>query len=266
MVLWELNVPQYFSIFHMSTVVMVYETNSCDGRVGAKPTGQDINGSLSGYYITHLKHRIFFGKMAFWHDIWSNSADTILPNSTEVYTGSSTTKSTREEYFFQRLSFGNSFDFWLDWTSCSPKYGTQKIWFLVSEPCLQTLNIFCGILSQPTNKKKQKLLENLVLCCWQVSKCQSEPFLRHFSCRLQFVWYQVKVSPRAFQSPVNWSYRNRIDAILRPNEIGWSWRRCCIQKYVESYFFCEAGPFNGCQRGHTSDGWSRNNRGSHLLF
>ena len=56
---------EIFSTFHMSTVVIVYETNSCDGRVGAKPTGQDINGSLSGYYITHLKHRIFFGKMAF---------------------------------------------------------------------------------------------------------------------------------------------------------------------------------------------------------
>ena len=137
----------------MSTEVIVYETNSCDGRVGAKPTGQDINGSLSGYYITHLKHRIFFGKMAFWHDIWSNSADTILPNSTEVYTGSSTTKSTREEYFSIRLSFGNSFDFWLDWTSCSPKYWTQKIWFLVSEPMSANFEHF---LWDPFSADQQK--------------------------------------------------------------------------------------------------------------
>ena len=51
------------------------------------------------------------GKMAFWHDIWSNSADTILPNSTEVYTGSSTTKSTREEYFFHKVVFWKQFRF-----------------------------------------------------------------------------------------------------------------------------------------------------------
>ena len=168
------------------------------------------------------------GKMAFWHDIWSNSADTILPNSTEVYTGSSTTKSTREEYFFHKVVFWKQFRFLAGLDILFSKILDSEnlvsgIWAHVCKLWTFSVGFF---LNRPT-KKKQKLLENLVLYCWQVSKCQSKAFLRHFSCWLQFVWYQVKVS---FQSPVNWSYRNRIDAILRPNEIGWSWRRCCIQK------------------------------------
>ena len=75
------------------------------------------------------------------------------PSCPTHYTGSSTTKSTREEYFFQRLSFGNSFDFWLDWTSCSPKYWTQKIWFLVSEPMSANFEHF---LWDPFSADQQK--------------------------------------------------------------------------------------------------------------
>ena len=185
MVLWELK--QYFSTFHMSTVVIVYETNSCDGRVGAKPTGQDINGSLSGCYITHLKHRIFLGKWPFDMIYGVILQTPSCPTRLKCTLGLLLRKVPERNIFSKGCLLETVSIF--SWTGhpVLQNTGLRKSGFWYLSPCLQTLNIFCGLLSQPTNKKKQKLLENLVLYCWQVSKCQSEPFLRHFSCRLQFV-------------------------------------------------------------------------------
>ena len=60
------------------------------GLVGAKPTGQDINGSLSTSTDQPSLHEAqnIVGKSAFGLDIWSNStASFFLPNSTEMHAG-----------------------------------------------------------------------------------------------------------------------------------------------------------------------------------
>ena len=140
----------------MSTVVIVYETNSCDGRVGAKPTGQDINGSLSGCYITHLKHRIFLGKWPFDMIYGVILQTPSCPTRLKCSLGLLLRKVPERNIFSIRLSFGNSFDFWLDWTSCSPKYWTQKIWFLVSEPMSANFEHFLWASFSTDQQKETK--------------------------------------------------------------------------------------------------------------